>query len=119
MLKRINFLSVNVADQNRALEFYTKKLGLRVFTDQTMGDMRWIELQIPNAETKLVLFKVDPHQPDAHKPAVAFVADNVEATYEELRAKGVEFTQLPTRASWGEHAMFKDSEGNLILFAKG
>lgn len=119
MLKRINFVTVPVADQARALEFYTTKLGLRVFTDQKVGDMRWIELQIPRAETRLVLYEDSAHRPDPAKPTVAFIADDVEATYDELRAKGVEFTTAPTKVHWGEHAIFKDSEGNLVLFAKG
>lgn len=118
MLKRINFTTVPVRDQSRALAFYTEKLGLRVFTDQTMGPTRWIELKIPGAETMLVLFHQPEHAP-ARTPAVAFIADDVQKTYEELRARGVEFTQPPKKEHWGEHAVFKDSEGNLILFAKG
>jgi predicted enzyme related to lactoylglutathione lyase len=118
MLKRINFTTVPVKDQSRALEFYTRKIGLEVFTDQTMGTTRWIELQIPGAETRLVLHHKPAHVPGAD-PAVAFLADNVRATYDEFRAAGVEFTQPPKMEHWGEHAIFRDSEGNLILFAKG
>ena len=118
MLKRVNFTTVPVKDQSRALEFYTAKLGLKVFTDQTMGKMRWIELQVPGAETRVVLFH-DPEAVGGEKPAVAFIADNVQTTYDEFRGKGVEFTQPPKKEHWGEHAIFKDSEGNLILFAKG
>jgi predicted enzyme related to lactoylglutathione lyase len=114
MLKRIKFMSVPVENQGRALEFYTKKLGLRVFTDQTMGDMRWIELQVPGAETLLVLFKEENHKP-AQMPVAVFVADNVQATYEELKSKGVEFVQPPKKEHWGEHAVLKDSEGNSIV----
>jgi len=113
MLKRIKFTSVPVQDQSRALEFYTKKLGLKVFTDQTMGDERWIELKVNGAETMLVLFKQPQNTPGA--PAVVFVTDNVQATYEELKAKGVEFVQPPKKEHWGEHAILKDSEGNLVL----
>jgi predicted enzyme related to lactoylglutathione lyase len=115
MLKRIKFTSVPVQDQNRALEFYTKKLGLKVFTDQTMGDSRWIELKTNGAETMLVLLKQPNHSPGP-MPAVVFVADNIQATYQELKAKGVEFTQPPKKEPWGEHAILKDSEGNLVLF---
>ncbi len=115
MLKRIKFTTVPVQDQSRALEFYTRKLGLKVFTDQRMGDSRWIELQAPGAETLLVLFKQPQHEP-GKIPAVVFVADDVQATYEELKAKGVEFTQPPKKEHWGEHAILKDSEGNLVLF---
>src|SRR2546423_1518582 len=118
MLKRIKFAAIPVKDQARALEFYTQKVGLRVFTDQTMGEMRWIELTIPGAETMVVLHHKPGHEPSAREPALALEADNVQATYEELRARGVEFTQPPKKEHWGEHAIFKDSEGNLILFSK-
>ena len=114
MLKRIKFISVPVQDQSRALDFYTKKLGLKVFTDQAMGDSRWIELKVNGADTMLVLFEQPNHKP-GEAPGVVFVADNVKATYEELKAKGVEFTQPPKKESWGEHAILKDSEGNLVL----
>lgn len=117
MLKRIKFTTVPVKDQARALEFYTRKVGLKVFTDQTQGGMRWIELQVPGAETMLVLFHTPDHVPGP-MPAVAFHADDVRATYDELRAAGVEFLQPPKKEHWGEHAIFKDSEGNLVLFSK-
>src|SRR5262245_65307570 len=83
MLKRIKFTTVPVQDQSRAPDFYTQKLGLRVFTDQTMGAMRWIELQIPGAETMLVLFHKPDHVP-GKEPGVVFQADDVPSTYEEL-----------------------------------
>jgi predicted enzyme related to lactoylglutathione lyase len=118
MLKRVNFVTVPVKDQSRALAFYTEKVGLKVFTDQTMGPQRWIELKVPGAETMVVLHLKPDHVPD-EMPAVAFLADNVQATYEELKGRGVEFTQPPRKEHWGEHAMFKDTEGNTILFAKG
>jgi uncharacterized glyoxalase superfamily protein PhnB len=44
------------------------------------------------------------------------VDHNVKSTYEELKARSVEFTQPPKKEPWGEHAIFKDSEGNLVLF---
>jgi predicted enzyme related to lactoylglutathione lyase len=116
MLKRLKFTMVPVHDQSRALDFYTKKLGLKVFTDQPMGESRWIELQVPGGETMLVLWHESDHSPDQKTPALVFVADNVEATYKDLKTRGVEFTQPPKKEPWGEHAIFKDSEGNLVLF---
>ncbi|HEX5135721.1 MAG TPA: VOC family protein [Planctomycetota bacterium] len=118
MLKRINFVTVPVKDQGRALDFYTRKLGFKVYTDQTMGDTRWIELQLPGAETRLVLHPGSAGAP-AGLPALALLADNVKATYDDLRAKGVEFTEPPKKEHWGEYASLKDSEGNIVLFAKG
>ena len=118
MIKRINFQALPVKDQSRALAFWTEKVGFKVFTDQTQGPMRWIELKIPGAETMLVLHH-DPEHAPGEMPGLCFLADDVRATYDELRAKGVEFTQPPRKEHWGEHAIFKDSEGNLCLFTKG
>ena len=57
MIKQIKFVSIPVADQNRALDFYTDKLGFTIITDQPFDEkQRWIELRIPKAETRLVLF---------------------------------------------------------------
>ena len=57
MIKGVKFVSIPVRDQDRALEFYTKKLGMRVITDSPFDDtQRWIELGIPRADTKVVLF---------------------------------------------------------------
>ena len=57
MIKGIKFASVPVKDQDRALEFYTTKLGFRIITDSPFNEtQRWIELGLPRADTKLVLF---------------------------------------------------------------
>ena len=55
MIKAVKFVSIPVKDQDQALEFYTKKLGLKVMTDSPFdGKQRWIELAIPRADTKIV-----------------------------------------------------------------
>jgi len=52
MIKQIKFVSIPVADQNRALDFYTDKLGFTIITDQPFDEkQRWIELHVPKAET--------------------------------------------------------------------
>ena len=57
MIKQIKFVSIPVGDQNRALDFYTDKLGFTIITDQPFDEkQRWIELRIPKAETRVVLF---------------------------------------------------------------
>src|SRR3954464_15023826 len=57
MIKQIKFVSIPVADQNRALDFYTDKLGFTIITDQPFDEkQRWIELRVPKAETRIVLF---------------------------------------------------------------
>lgn len=115
MITQIKFASIAVADQNRALDFYTKKLGFKVATDQEFGGgMRWIELKIGSADTKLVLFAPPGTEPGGFQNLV-FQTDNVQKTYEELKSRGVEFTQEPKTEAWGTSAMFKDSEGNVFV----
>lgn len=119
MLKGIKFASIPVRDQDRALAFYTEKLGCRVVTDSPFdGTQRWIELAFPRAETKLVLFTA---QGQAAMIGgfmnVTFMADDVEATARELMARGVEFVQPPQRADWGTAAIFKDVDGNRFVLS--
>jgi predicted enzyme related to lactoylglutathione lyase len=117
MIKNIKFASVPVTDQDRALEFYTKKLGFRVLTDAPFdGDQRWIELSIPRAETRVVLFTADDHKKMIGGfMNFTFATDDVEGTAQELKASGVEFVQEPTKADWGTMAIFKDPDGNKFL----
>ena len=62
MIKQVKFVGIPTRDQDRALAFWTDKMGLRVATDQPMGGQRWIELSIPGAETGVVLFTPDGHE---------------------------------------------------------
>src|SRR3979490_2022292 len=60
MIKQIKFVSIPVRDQNRALDFYTEKLGFTIITDQPFDEkQRWIELRVPKAETRVVLFTAE------------------------------------------------------------
>ena len=119
MIKAIKFASVPVTDQDKALEFYTQKLGFKVFTDAPFsGTQRWIELGIPRAETKLVLFTAPGQEAMVGKfMNIAFTTDDVEATAQEMKAKGVEFVQEPKKADWGTAAIFKDPDGNQFVLS--
>jgi predicted enzyme related to lactoylglutathione lyase len=115
MISKVKFVSIPVRDQDRAVEFYTKTLGFTLTTDQPFdGTQRWIELEIPGAETSIVLYTPKGQEDRIGTFAnLAYVTEDIDTTYEELRAKGVEFTTRPERASWGKWwAAFKDSEGN-------
>jgi uncharacterized glyoxalase superfamily protein PhnB len=114
MISHIKFVTVPVADQNRALDFYTDKLGFTIITDQPFdGKQRWIELRVPKAETRIVLFTMDGEEKrvGSMMPAT-FACDDIDKTYEELSSRGVEFEGKPQKQHWGSYAMFKDSEGN-------
>ena len=119
VIKAIKFVTIAVRDQDRALEFYTKKLGMRVITDSPFdGTQRWIELGMPRAETKIVLFTMQSHEQMIGKfQNITFVADDVEKTAAELKARGVEFTQDPQKADWGTSAIFKDQDGNVFVLS--
>lgn len=119
MIKRIKFIGIPVRDQDRALRFYTEKLGLRVLTDQEFtAAQRWIELSIPGAETGITLFT-----PEGQEDRVgtfvntSWEVDNIDKTYSELQAKGVEFAKPPEKQPWGTFAIMKDSEGNQIVLS--
>ena len=119
MIKRIKFLGIPVRDQDRAISFYTEKLGFRVFTDQHFSDtQRWVELSIPGAETGIVLF-TPPGYEDRIGTFIntSWEVDNVEKTYAELQGRGVEFTAPPQKQSWGTSVIMKDSEGNQIVLS--
>ena len=121
MIKFIKFVSIPVTDQARALDFYTKKLGMRVLTDQPFdATQRWIELGFPRAETKLVLFTAAGQEKMIGGfMNVSFTADDVEATAREMKANGVEFVQEPQKADWGTAAIFKDPDGNQFVLSTG
>ena len=114
MITHVKFITVPVQDQERALDFYTEKLGFTIITDQPFdGAQRWIELRVPKAETRVVLFTSDANRDriGTFMDAV-FATDDVCATYETLRARGVEFDGPPEKQPWGTYAMMRDSEGN-------
>ena len=119
MIRGIKFAGVPVSNQDRALKFYTEKLGFRVMTDQPFTDkQRWIELGIPGAETGFVLFTPDGHENRIGSFVnLSFWSEDVFATYEQLKAKGVEFVKPPKKEDWGTAAIFKDPDGNQFVIS--
>lgn len=121
---KIYLTSVPVDDQDRALRFYTDKLGFVPKTEVPLGQYRWLTVVGPQDVdgTQLLL------EPDAHPAAKAFkaamVADgipiasfavaDISAEYERLRADGVRFTQEPAQAGGVVTAVLDDTCGNLI-----
>lgn len=117
MIRKLKFTTIPVRDQDRALDFYINTLGFTLVTDQPMGPgMRWIEIKPPKGEAGIALFTA-PGQEDriGTFTGASFDCDDVEKTYHELVAKGVEFAKPPQRQPWGTMAIMKDSEGNQIV----
>jgi predicted enzyme related to lactoylglutathione lyase len=117
MITKARSVGIYVTDQQRALDFYTQKLGFQLLQDQPMGPemsaARWIVVAPPGAETPFVLFTPPGSESRIggfHN--VVFDTDDIQATYETLRTKGVEFSEAPAQMPWGWWAQFKDPDGN-------
>jgi predicted enzyme related to lactoylglutathione lyase len=120
MIKQVKFVSIPVKDQTRALNFYTEKLGFTIITDQPFdGKQRWIELRIPRAETRVVLFTPEGHEDRVGSfVGVSFDCDDLEKTYAELAAAGVSFDGPLQRQPWGTFVKLIDSEGNTFVVSE-
>jgi len=115
---KVKFVSIPVKNQNVALEFYTKKLGFKVTTDAPMGKQRWIELQPPAGDTRVVLFTPEGQEDRIGTfMNVVFGSDDVAKDHEQLSSRGVAFVQEPKTESWGTSAMFKDPDGNTFVLS--
>ncbi|OHB31752.1 MAG: hypothetical protein A2790_02765 [Phenylobacterium sp. RIFCSPHIGHO2_01_FULL_69_31] len=122
MLRHVKFANLPVRDQDRALEFWRDRLGLTVAADEPYGEgFRWIELSVGEAETRIV-FTRRPDDLPSDEPDLILISDDVDDSFAALGAKGVVFTQGPQDAPWrpGErYALFRDSEGNLVMLGNG
>ncbi|HYZ17973.1 MAG TPA: VOC family protein [Gaiellaceae bacterium] len=130
MLKQLTTTQVWVHDQDEALAFYTEKLGLELREDVTVpefGNFRWLTVGVPGQEDVTIVLMAVPGPPvfdaETRDQVLALVAkgaasglffssDDVQATYEELKGRGVEFTQEPTEQPYGIDAGFRDPSGN-------
>jgi catechol 2,3-dioxygenase-like lactoylglutathione lyase family enzyme len=126
MITRVGIVTIPVRDQDKALAFYTKKLGFELVVDEPfkndcpempqVKDKRWIELKIPKGDCKIALFTQPGHEARIGTASnIVFSTDNIEETYATLVKRGVEFTKPPEKQSWGGiTAFFKDVDGNIF-----
>ena len=128
MITKLTHTCVYVLDQERAYDFYVNKLGFTVHTDAPMGEgARWLTVCPPEQpELEITLFLVTDGgmfdketvktMTDLIKKgtfgAAVFTCNDLLATYEELRSKGVVFKKPPTREFYGFEALFVDDSGN-------
>ena len=119
-----------VHDQNEALQFYTKNLGMEVRADVTlpeMGDFRWLAVgPAGQPDVAIVLMAIpgppvmDPDTADEVRSLMAkgfagtifLTTDDCQASYEELKSRGVEFVELPEERPYGIDSSFRDPSGN-------
>jgi catechol 2,3-dioxygenase-like lactoylglutathione lyase family enzyme len=128
MIQRLSHTTIYVLDQDAAYDFYINKLGFEVRTDAPMGNgFRWLTVGPkgqPDLEIALMPTTPGPMfdqetsdmlrtliKKGAIGSGVLETAD-VRKTYEELTARGVEFSQPPVERFYGIEALFKDNSGN-------
>jgi catechol 2,3-dioxygenase-like lactoylglutathione lyase family enzyme len=118
-----------VHDQDEALAFYTEKLGMELRQDVTvpeLGNFRWLTVGVPGQEVEVVLMAI-PGPPVIDEQTAGEIAaltakgfagtvflatDDCQKSYEELSARGVEFTEVPEQRPYGIDAGFRDPSGN-------
>jgi lactoylglutathione lyase len=111
---KIATVAVYVENQDKALEFWTTKVGFVVHQTKEMGpNATWIEVGPENAESCLVIYpKSMTEDWNERKPSVVFECQNIQKQFEAMSQHGVEFTKPPEDMPWGKFAMFLDTEGN-------
>ncbi|MGC5050551.1 VOC family protein [Micromonospora sp. DT48] len=137
-INAISRSQIYVLDQDEALDFYIGKLGMELHTDQDLGFMRWLTVNIPgDRQREILLEKPGPPNLD---PATAeqvrelltkgatggflfLTTDDAYKTYENLVAKGVDITDEPMERPYGIDFGIRDPFGNKIrigqMFTKG
>ncbi len=121
---QIKFVSVVVDDQEKALKFYTEKLGFKKMADILIGEYRWLTIVSPDGidGVELVLepmvfppsHKYQKELSDAGIPATAFTTKDIFAEYNRLKNLGVVFKGEPQKMGPIISAVFEDTCGNLI-----
>jgi uncharacterized glyoxalase superfamily protein PhnB len=127
---KLSTAQVWVHDQDEALAFYTQKLGWEVRADVTlpeMGDFRWLTVGPPGQEEVAVVLMAIPGPPVMDEATAGQVrdlmgkgfagtifltTDDVKRDYEDLRSRGVEFTEPPEERPYGIDSGFRDPSGN-------
>ena len=119
-----------VHDQDEALAFYTEKLGFDVRTDATLpelGDFRWLTVSPPGQPDVAIVLMAIPGPPVMDEEVanqvrslmatgfagtIFLTTEDCQASYEELKARGVEFTEEPEERPYGIDSGFRDPSGN-------
>jgi catechol 2,3-dioxygenase-like lactoylglutathione lyase family enzyme len=132
---KISTVQLWVHDQDTALEFYTRKLGMEVRADVTMAEMgfRWLAVgPVGQPDVAITLMAIpgapvmDPETADQVRALMAkgfagtifLTTDDVHTTYKELLGRGVEFVEEPTEQPYGIDTSFRDPSGNHIRLAQ-
>ncbi len=110
-------VSVPVSDQESAKDFYVNTLGFELQVDNSWREgMRWIEVAPEGSATSLMLVSWSESLLPSLYRVIVIDTDDIQAIYEELVAKGIFFDLPPTEQTSGTQAMFRDPDGNALVF---
>ena len=128
MITRLNHATIFVLNQDSAYDFYVNKLGFKVHTDAPMGPgQRWLTVTPPEQpELEIILSAIQEGSGFTTETAAqmremvkngtfgfaVWACKDLNATYEEMKMKGVVFTKPPTKEFYAYEALFKDDSGN-------
>jgi predicted enzyme related to lactoylglutathione lyase len=125
---RLKIMTIYVDDQEKALRFYTERLGFQKKTDFSSGSYRWLTVASPEEPNGPELHLETNDSPvakayqqglhDQGTPGAMFYVDDIEAEYERLSKQGVKFTKPVTKTTGSRIAMLDDTCGNLIQLTK-
>ena len=132
MINGLRISQIYVLDQQQALDFYVGKLGLEVKTDADLGFMRFLTVGAPGEDREILLERPGAPALDektaeqvrelltkgATGGTLFFRTDDCRKTYQELLARGVEFTEEPVQQSYGIDCALRDPFGNHIRIAQ-
>jgi len=121
---RINLCSIMVDDQEKALKFYTEKVGFIKKNDMPVGEYRWLTVTSPDGPEGVELVLEPLGFPPAREfqkalysagiPMTAFLTNDIQAEYQRLRERGVIFRSEPQAMGAITSVLFEDTCGNLI-----
>jgi catechol 2,3-dioxygenase-like lactoylglutathione lyase family enzyme len=132
MITSLTITSLYVLDQDQALDFYVGTLGLEVGTDADLGFMRWLTVRVPGEGREILLERPGPPAMDgttaeqvrdlvtkgASAGTLFFNTDDVQQTWADLKAKGVDLPEEPVNRGYGTDFGFRDPFGNHVRIAQ-
>lgn len=127
----VSTMFIPVHDPDEALGFYRDALGLEVRNDVAAGEHRWVTVGAPGQDVDVVLFPPHGGRSEAEGDAIMalvlqgslqaaiFRTDDLDTTFEKVRASGAEVLQEPVAQPWGaKDCAFRDPSGNMIRIAQ-
>jgi predicted enzyme related to lactoylglutathione lyase len=116
MIRGVHQVLIEVDDQDRALTFWTEVLDFDLVQDAPYGEERWLEVRTPGGAVTVVLGQRSGERPKVAQELptsnVWFYCEDLDRTYNELSARGVNFPRPPVEQPFGWWSMFEDTEGN-------